>query len=105
MKNIIMTGVMAVALFAVTESQAQTKKAVKANNVKMSAQMQTEYKEVSENNLPEAVKKSLKSNFEEAKVDKAYVNNENLYKVVLKLEDIDTTKTVYLGKEGEMLRK
>jgi len=61
-----------------------------------------DFEEVSVSDLPEAVTSAVAKDYPTAKVDKAYKNNQDQYKLELSLED-GTTGTVYADSEGNWI--
>lgn len=107
MKKIMMTAVFAVAIFASTQMNAQkTDKETQVETIEVqeTTSMQQELKEVKTENLPAAVKSMIAKNFNDAKLTKAYVNDNKEYK--LELTDAEgKQQTVFANEKGEMLKK
>lgn len=61
-----------------------------------------DFEEISVSDLPEAVTAAVAKDYPTAKVDKAYKNNQDQYKLELSLED-GTTGTVYADAEGNWI--
>jgi len=64
---------------------------------------QEEYKEIKAEDLPQAVKDALAADFQNATLDKAYVNEKLEYKLELTVEE--TATTVYADKDGNWIEK
>lgn len=60
------------------------------------------FEEINVSDLPEAVTAAVKKNYPTAKVDKAYKNEKDQYKLELSLED-GTKGTVYADSEGNWI--
>ncbi|SRR5690606_32837368 len=61
-----------------------------------------DFEEISVSDLPEAVSSAVAKDYPTAKVDKAYKNDQDQYKLDLSLED-GTTGTVYADAEGNWI--
>jgi len=61
-----------------------------------------DFEEISVSDLPEAVTAAVAKDYPSAKVDKAYKNDKNQFKLELSLED-GTTGTVYADAEGNWI--
>lgn len=61
-----------------------------------------DFEEINTSDLPEAVTSAVSKDYPTAKVDKAYKNGQNQYKLDLSLED-GTTGTVYADAEGNWI--
>ncbi|MBJ7882102.1 hypothetical protein [Gelidibacter salicanalis] len=64
---------------------------------------QEEYKEIKAEDLPQAVKDALAADFQNATLDKAYVNEKFEYKLELTIEE--SASTVYADKDGNWIEK
>lgn len=62
---------------------------------------QQEFKEINVNDLPQAVKDALAADFENATLDKAYVNDQEQYKLDISVEGMSST--VYADKDGNWI--
>lgn len=62
---------------------------------------QQEFKEINVNDLPQAVKDALAADFENATLDKAYVNDKEQYKLDISVEGMSST--VYADKDGNWI--
>ena len=108
------------ALGTLTAIQAQEKEVIQANEVeatvenedgKMLAKVEAKieaFKEIKVSELPAAVSNAVSQDFASAKVEKAYVNDKNEYKLVLQAAAEDgnvTSKTVFATKDGEWINK
>ena len=65
--------------------------------------VQEEFKEIKNEELPEAVKTALKTSYPDAKLDKAYVNSNKEYK--LEITVVDQKATVYADANGNWIKK
>lgn len=63
--------------------------------------VQEEYKEIKAEDLPQAVKDALKADFETATLDKAYVNDQEQYKLDITIDG--ATSSVYADKDGNWI--
>ena len=61
-----------------------------------------DFEEISVSDLPQAVSTAVANDYPTAKVDKAYKNDQDQYKLDLSLED-GTTGTVYADAEGNWI--
>lgn len=61
-----------------------------------------DFEEISVSDLPSAVSSAVETNYPTAKIDKAYKNDEDQYKLDLTLED-GTSGTVYADAEGNWI--
>ncbi|MFD2099868.1 hypothetical protein [Flagellimonas iocasae] len=61
-----------------------------------------DFEEINVSDLPEAVTTAVSTNYPTAKVDKAYKNDKDQYKLELALED-GTKGTVYADAEGNWI--
>ncbi|KIX20618.1 hypothetical protein SY27_11985 [Flavobacterium sp. 316] len=65
--------------------------------------LQEGYKEISVDELPDAVKEAVKKDFKDAKVLKAFVNESKEFKLELLVGEI--TQTVFVDANGNWLEK
>lgn len=65
--------------------------------------LREEFKELSVDKLPTAVKEAVKKGFEKALIIKAYINEDNEYKLELQLEKV--SQTVFIDENGYWLEK
>ena len=65
--------------------------------------IQEEFTEVESDQLPEAVKDSIKISYPEAKIDKIYVNDRKEYKIEISVED--QKAAVYADADGNWIKK
>lgn len=65
--------------------------------------VQENFKEIKNEELPEAVKTALKTSYPDAKLDKAYVNSNKEYK--LEITVVDQKATVYADANGNWIKK
>ncbi|WP_318310611.1 hypothetical protein [Flagellimonas crocea] len=61
-----------------------------------------DFEEINVSDLPSAVTTAVETNYPTAKIDKAYKNDEDQYKLELTLED-GTSGTVYADAEGNWI--
>jgi Protein of unknown function (DUF2874). len=61
-----------------------------------------DFEEIEVSSLPEAVSKAVEKNYPTAKIDKAYKNEKDQFKLDLSLED-GTTGTVYADADGNWI--
>lgn len=61
-----------------------------------------EFSEIAISEVPQAVTDAIAKNFPTATLDKAYINEEKQYKLVLSLQD-GTTGTLYADEDGNWL--
>ena len=98
MKKIILTA--AIALGTLTAMNAQEKKtetmAMTKTEVKTTVAVQDNYKAITAEKLPQAVK--------EATLTKAFANDKDEYKLVITTAD-KAEKTVYANSKGEWIKK
>ncbi len=62
-----------------------------------------DYKEITVESLPDAVKEAVKKDHANATIQKAYINDKKEYKLELTVEG--ATKTVYADEKGNWLNK
>lgn len=106
MKKFTITAFIALAFLSFTEMKAQENKLTKSVAAKSSNSLaQKTYKPISQSDLPKFIKEKVASNYEEAKIKEVYQDNQKNYKIVLRLEDVNASNTIYLNQKGEMLRK
>ena len=105
MKKLMITACMAIAFLSFTEMEAQENKLMQSSKAQSKSLAQKTYKQISPNDLPKLIQERVANNYEEAKIEEAYQDNQKNYKIVLKLEDVNTSNTIYLNQKGEMLRK
>ena len=75
--------------------------------IKMTAPA-TDYTEINANQLPEAVLEALAKDFSSAKLDKAYVNSNKVYKLFITVQEVTSavhTDRVYADQFGNWLTK
>tara|TARA_R110002050_G_scaffold261556_1_gene401590 strand:- start:55071 stop:55388 length:318 start_codon:yes stop_codon:yes gene_type:complete len=72
-------------------------------NAVITITMNEEFKEISLDKLPEAVIKAIKENFATATISKAYVNSSEQYKLVLTMDESEST--LYIDKDGNWLEE
>ena len=65
--------------------------------------VQQEYKEIDAESLPQAVKDALAEDFNTATLDKAYVNDEQEYKLEITVDG--AASTLYADKDGNWIEK
>ncbi|MEO8773758.1 MAG: hypothetical protein ABI263_02100 [Gelidibacter sp.] len=63
--------------------------------------VQQEYKEIKAEALPQAVRDALAADFQTATLDKAYVNEEQVYKLEITVDGEEST--VYADKDGNWI--
>lgn len=97
MKKVILTAAFAFATFATFATtginSVTTEKVI----------LQEEYKEVSSEELPEAVREAVKKDFKDATIQKAYINANKEYKLELLVGT--ATQNVYADANGNWLKK
>ncbi len=105
MKKFTITAFIAIAFLSFTELKAQESKLTKAVASKSNSLAQNNYKQISKSDLPEFIQEKVEKNYQEAKIEEVYQDYQKNYKIVLKLEDVNASNTVYLSQKGEILRK
>lgn len=65
--------------------------------------VQEDFKQIANEELPEAVKTALKTSYPDAKLDKAYINSNKEYK--LEITVMDQKATVYADANGNWIKK
>ncbi|MGB7395226.1 MAG: hypothetical protein WA913_12610 [Pricia sp.] len=68
------------------------------------AQGQDGYNEIAKRKLPGDLKKAMKQNYPDAKIEQAYSNEQGQYKVDVTMED-GTTETMYMDKGGNPMEQ
>ncbi len=103
MKTLFLLGAMTLGGFAVNAQEALlSQNGVRHNQVNEIMSVSSEFSEISISEIPQAVADAISKNFPTATLDKAYVNEEKQYKLVLSLED-GTQGTVYADEDGNWL--
>lgn len=100
MKRFMMTAAIATLVLASGNLTAQ----VPAKRAKAEMAQQKKFKQIKANQLPGKVTGAIKKNFDNAKIAEAYVSENEKYKLKMKLENSAKLKTVYLDKEGKMVK-
>lgn len=98
MKKLLMTAAIAATFMTAGQMNAQVNSAEKA------AQEQTdqnEFREIQVDKLPGAVTEAVKATFEKATIEKAYVNDQKQYKLVLEIDGVK--KTVFANAQGKWI--
>lgn len=65
--------------------------------------VQEEYKEINAEDLPQAVKDALATDYETATLDKAYVNDKQEYKLDITINEVSSS--VYADKDGNWVEQ
>ena len=101
MKKLILSAILlgSISTFA-QEAKTKDTKATMDSTSKMA---QENYKEVKAEELPEALKTSLKAGYPDATVTKAYINDKKEYKMDIAVGD--QKATVYADAQGNWLKK
>ena len=104
MKKLILSAILlgSISTFA---QEAKTTKETKVTTTEATTKssVQEKYKEVKSEELPEALKSSLKAGYPNATVTKAYVNDKKEYKMDISVGDQKTV--VYADAQGNWLKK
>ena len=104
MKKLILSAILlgSISTFA---QEAKTTKETKVTTTEATSKssVQENYKEIKSEELPEALKTSLKVSYPEATVTKAYVNDKKEYKMDIAVGD--QKATVYADAQGNWLKK
>ncbi|MDG3580966.1 hypothetical protein [Galbibacter pacificus] len=98
MKKIVL--VVAMALGSLTAFAATP--AVANNDTKV-ATLQDDYKEIAVAEVPQAVQEALQADYPEAQITKAYVNEENTYKIEVQMGE--QTGTLFANENGEWIEQ
>lgn len=98
MKNVILTTAFVLATFSTFATTNNN-----TNEIVNSVAINTDYKEISVDKVPQAVKDAVAKDFVGATIAKAYVNDKNEYK--LELTANKETKTVFADAKGNWLVK
>jgi uncharacterized protein YdeI (BOF family) len=98
MKKLVLS---AAILLGSMSSFAQTAAAVKPQAAKQA--VQDSFKEIKATELPETVKKALSTDYPDASVSKAYINDKKEYKLDIAMGD--QKATVYTDANGAWLKK
>lgn len=94
---------MSVAVIATIMMTGQINAQVNANDKAAQEQItQGEFQEIKLVKLPVAVINAVKTNFENASIGKAYVNDLKHYKLVLEIDGME--KTIYVNEQGEWIK-
>lgn len=99
MKKLLMTAALAATIMTAGEINAQV------STTEQAAQEQTtqdQFKEIELTEIPTAVTEAVKTDFKGAVISKAYVNDENQYKLVLIIKG--TKSTVFANEKGEWIK-
>ena len=76
---------------------------VVTNSIALSVNIQDEYKEVTADAVPAAVKSTIDKSFPNTKLEKAYKNEKNEYK--LEISSGDKKYTVFTDASGNIIKK
>ncbi|MDG3580967.1 hypothetical protein [Galbibacter pacificus] len=98
MKKVVL--VVAMALGSLTAFAAAP--AIVNNDTKV-ATVQDDYKEIAASEVPQAVQEALQADYPGAEITKAYVNEENTYKIEVKVGD--QTGTLFANESGEWVEQ
>jgi|GEM_PF-6934212 hypothetical protein len=101
MKRIIMTAALAVSIFGAGTFSANAQVEEKADKMEMKKDKQMKFEQIKVSEVPQSVKKAVKSKMKRAKIAKAYKNESDQYKLELKIGK--AMKSVYLNEKGEMI--
>jgi len=103
MKTLFLLGAMTIGGFAMNAQDALlAENGIQHNQVNEISVVADDFKEISVAEVPQAVTDAVSKNFPTANLDKAYMNKEKQYKLVLSLED-GTQGTVYADEEGNWI--
>jgi hypothetical protein len=117
MKKLMLTAVFALGTLTAIQAQetevspTEVEATVEKEDGKMLAKVEAKlqaFKEIKVSELPTAVSEALSKDFATSKVEKAYVNDKNEYKLVLQSAADDgkvASKTVFATKNGEWIKK
>ncbi|MFI2741363.1 hypothetical protein ACG2LH_01375 [Zhouia sp. PK063] len=97
MKKLVLMAAIALGSFTTFANTMQ----INTNNDAIEVKHQEEFTEISVDKVPEAVTAALEADFPGAKIDKAYVNDSEQYKLAVKIDDKATT--LYANKDGEWI--
>ena len=101
MKKVIF--VIALALGGLTTyAQDNPEKAAAETSVEATAQEQDTYKEITVEELPEAVSSAVSKSYPTATINKAYMNDASQYKLEVSLQD-GTAGTLYTDESGNWI--
>ena len=101
MKKVVLTA--AILLGGLTTTFATPAMSLNNNTDEVVIALQEEFKEIKKDELPQAVKDALATDFNTATLDKAYVNNEQEYKLEITVDG--AASTVYADKDGNWIEK
>ena len=105
MKKLILSAILlgSISTFAQEAKTTKETKATTTTTESTSKPVQENYKEVKSEELPEALKTSLKAGYPDATVTKAYINDKKEYKMDIAVGD--QKATVYADAQGNWLKK
>lgn len=98
MKKLFLLGALAIGSLSVTAQEADVAQ-LDATEVIVAT---NEFKEIATTDLPAAVSDAVANNYPTATINKAYVNEENQYKLEVSLED-GTSGILYADEDGNWL--
>lgn len=103
MKKLILSAILLGSISTFAQEAKATKETKATTTEATSKSGQENYKEVKSEELPEALKTSLKAGYPDATVTKAYVNDKKEYKMDIAVGD--QKATVYADAQGNWLKK
>ncbi|WP_309608537.1 hypothetical protein [Flavobacterium sp.] len=103
MKKLILSAILLGSISTFAQEAKTTKETKVTTTEATSKSSQENYKEVKSEELPEALKTSLKAGYPDATVTKAYVNDKKEYKMDIAVGD--QKATVYADAQGNWLKK
>lgn len=96
MKKLVLASALVLGCFTMTASVVSNVNDNIANVV-----LQDNFTEISAESVPQAVKDAVNTDYAGATIDKAYVNENNVYKLEISLDG--TSSTLYANEEGEWI--
>ncbi|UOB16249.1 hypothetical protein [Abyssalbus ytuae] len=96
MKKLVLASVLALGSFTMISAAAPT-----IYDGIMDVVLQDDFTEISTDNLPQAVKDALEADYTGATIDKAYVNENKIYKLEITLNG--TSSVLFANESGEWI--
>jgi len=96
MKKLVLASAFVLGCFTMTASVFSN-----VNDNMVNVVLQDDFTEISAESLPQAVKDAVEADYAGATIDKAYVNENNVYKVEISLDG--ASSTLYASEEGEWI--
>lgn len=96
MKKLILGSALVLGCFTMTASVVSN-----VNENIIDVVLQDDFTEISAESVPQAVKDAVETDYAGATIDKAYVNENNVYKLEISVDGVSST--LYASEEGEWI--